>query len=930
MRVSNVLLGTGGESLVATEWSQWLADEWLHRGPPVCVVEGFAGVGKSTLARWLVQQTDLPAVIVEVVESGLALDNALIEAAIALDDLGFPEMAARDDGNALQGLAEVLRNPVLLVIDNFEHLLDAKTGLPSSELWQLIVKVSHQHSTSGRLLLLTSHALPEGPWQETIPVKTLASPGEDIAIEILGQLLADRHREDQVPLERRGDVVQWLGRNPRALQALVACLAEDTLEDLIDLEPDAWEMRDQLASQALVEQLELRFLSRTLDRLDASAQLLLEFLCVYRKPFARDAIDRVGPEFAQARTELMHMFILGLHNKKFSLNRIAQQLARARITTNQQRVKAAHRHAADHYSRHFFAKGGYDAFEKGADFVEARYHLLKLGRQREFEEIASSFRRSLLLLYGRATRLPQDLESRYELIPTLLAALGSEDQGYSRIRYLIARLLVDRNYPGDALLALRQVTAATQDLLEPGAWNLRQSLAWSLEGRVALRAATDQALSRLPTSTVTQICYKSAKLLAVDGLLEEALSDLEKYIVTCQSNSDVITLYQLSAAILYAQQREMEAYQKLLQYYKKYGSDNMMGKRLLEQAMCCLLTTQDTKALEDFIELISKAETQTNQAQVRLARLLLLYTRGQYADACEIERPQRPYVAFDVMIAFCYLCAGWPRDAFDMLRHIQSTTTATSWMIALIAYCNGLDSIACDVLERVTGHPIEAHELPKVILNTWAHPTDPFGVYPAFYFPKLPAELTGLDYDLFRRDVARLDVDALLVDIRFPRARSLATNVGAEHDAERSMVSDVEPGLKVTIAPSIVNVANAEGGDSMTGDRYEVGQAGAVGPGSSAHDMQFTQVWNRLSADTNLSALAAELATLRAAMRERATEPGEDLAVAEVSQAQLAASDGDGPRALSHLARAGQWALGIAGAIGTSVAAAAIKSALGL
>jgi hypothetical protein len=116
----------------------------------------------------------------------------------------------------------------------------------------------------------------------------------------------------------------------------------------------------------------------------------------------------------------------------------------------------------------------------------------------------------------------------------------------------------------------------------------------------------------------------------------------------------------------------------------------------------------------------------------------------------------------------------------------------------------------------------------------------------------------------------------------------------------------------------------------MVRDQYVTGQAGAVGPKSNAQNMTFNQIWSQKSSDIDLTQLATDLTALRAAMRERATEPDDDLALADVTRAQLAASRGDGPETLSHLERAGKWALGVATAIGAGVAAAAIKSALGL
>ncbi|MFZ5448148.1 MAG: hypothetical protein ACOZFS_05870 [Thermodesulfobacteriota bacterium] len=115
------------------------------------------------------------------------------------------------------------------------------------------------------------------------------------------------------------------------------------------------------------------------------------------------------------------------------------------------------------------------------------------------------------------------------------------------------------------------------------------------------------------------------------------------------------------------------------------------------------------------------------------------------------------------------------------------------------------------------------------------------------------------------------------------------------------------------------------------GDKYITsGQVGAVGPSSHAHDMSFTQVWNQTSKDIDLSTLAQELSILRQHLRAEAQTPEQDLAIGAVANAELAAKTGDGPKALEWLKKAGSWAFDAATRIGTDVAIAALKAALGI
>jgi len=111
-------------------------------------------------------------------------------------------------------------------------------------------------------------------------------------------------------------------------------------------------------------------------------------------------------------------------------------------------------------------------------------------------------------------------------------------------------------------------------------------------------------------------------------------------------------------------------------------------------------------------------------------------------------------------------------------------------------------------------------------------------------------------------------------------------------------------------------------------DQYNVGQAGAVGPGSHAHDMTFNQIWQKLGSEIPLAQLPSQLSALRHEMKKAATEPDQDIAVAEVAKAEIAAKAGDGPTVLKALKSAGNWALEIAKKIGVELAAKLIMAAI--
>ena len=116
-----------------------------------------------------------------------------------------------------------------------------------------------------------------------------------------------------------------------------------------------------------------------------------------------------------------------------------------------------------------------------------------------------------------------------------------------------------------------------------------------------------------------------------------------------------------------------------------------------------------------------------------------------------------------------------------------------------------------------------------------------------------------------------------------------------------------------------------------SGDTYNVGRAGIVGP--NANVVNFSQAWNEWKSESSgpdVALLATQLAALRQQLKIESKTPEEDAAIGAVAQAEVAAKSGDGSKVLEALAGAGKWALGVAEKIGVAIAAVAIRKALGL
>jgi uncharacterized protein YjbI with pentapeptide repeats len=118
-------------------------------------------------------------------------------------------------------------------------------------------------------------------------------------------------------------------------------------------------------------------------------------------------------------------------------------------------------------------------------------------------------------------------------------------------------------------------------------------------------------------------------------------------------------------------------------------------------------------------------------------------------------------------------------------------------------------------------------------------------------------------------------------------------------------------------------------GDQM-GDKYIVGQAGAVGPQSHTQNTTLNQIWNQIESSIDLTQLANDLSALYKIMKQEATSPEHEMAVNEVAKAEQAARAENGASAVGHLKSAGKWALDFATKIGARVAEEVIKNAMNI
>lgn len=894
----------------------WL-EEWLTNGPPVCVISGFSGVGKTMLARDLVDANKVPSVYIPLDGSGYGLDDVLFSMAGELENQGLPTMAVDSNNDLLASLALTSLEPQLIVMDDFDHLLDPRTGLPPIRFIRFIERLGTGPSTKIRLLIVMGRALPENVWEmPQVVTLTVTAPVEDEAKLFLDHLLQREGLEDELSQSERVAVVNWLGRNLGAIESLVVCLREDSIDQLVQLDQESqesWDMRDQVASPKLVKTLERRFLHRTLSRLDADGKLLAELLSVHRRQYTEEAIIRAGRDLTDwkaAKSELRSRYLLERRKNLYSLHPVVRQLCLETLKDSRRRSLRAHNLAADYYARHFQNVNNLDTLTKhGTSFVEAKYHLIRADRTRDFENLAGASRRLLLRVYGNTARIPSDKDQKLELLALLQGALSNDDKGFAKLRGLLAKLLLDRNAEGDDRVALRQLELASAQSRDPEIWRLRVWLTTRFSTARIAESVARQGFAVLAETNHGYLYAVVAHAYNDQGHLPEGLRFLDEGL-TKLSMSSRIYLSPALGQLLSKAGRASEAVTRLIDLYRSGAPTANYYWRPLEQAMFIAHSSRDVQALRRIAQTL--VDTNEKEAYRALCDMLILQQLDQYRQAAQRGSDKYPELpALAAQVAFCWLCCP---DVTRALSVVTSTSLpnnlASTWLQALAYYCAGRIELAVEMLERLEDRNLDSlveGEIAAMLVSIWDHIPTHTNKYPAFYFPMLPSSLTGLDVDLHKGSEYSALGGFSLTDLQFPKEVPF------------------QPASNIDVpASQIVNIYAEHIGDKVMSE-YKVNQAAAVGDYASASGVTFNQFFNQ-----NSNELVSQLRRVHHRMADIASSDDESQSALELEAAANALEAGTPEEAKSRLAKAGDWALGVATTIGASLVVEAIKVACGM
>ncbi|WP_255378668.1 ATP-binding protein [Mycobacterium sp. E3339] len=887
----------------------------MRSGPPVCVLSGFSGVGKTALAGELFETVQIPCVYVAAGAEGFSLDDLLLTIASELERIGLPSVARDQDDDLLTSLSRTARTDQLIIVDDFDYLLDERTGLPPAQFTRFLDSLTPDFTTKLRLLIIANRVMPEGIWEMDQVVTTAldslsSSEAENFLKELLGRESMLSHLSDS----EIKNVVRWLGGNPSAMKSLVQCLRFEPIEKIVELDPEGWELKNRVVSPRLVRSLEKKFLGRCLGHLDQDLRMLLEFLSVYRRSFRYDAISRLAADvidIEEATRQLISRYLLTRSQNWYAVNPVVRELCLPAVQNNNRRAEMAYNKAADHYSRHFRQVNHNQSLTShGMEFVEAKYHLWRAGQLDEFENIAATFRRQLLRAYGSNLKLPKAAAEREQLLFLLNGALqGYEDKGYANLRWLLARLLLERNQKDDDLLALRQLRISARESRHIEVWRPLVQLSARLEGARTAESVARQGFNKLAVRTHADL-YRAV----IEGYEDEDLMpDAVRLVDEGLTQLDVEGQIDLAATIgrlLTKAGQTNHAIAKLIEIYRAgVLSDAPLYWRPLEQAIFIAHGKRDVSQLKRIQDSLEQSEITSSVAALCEC---LIYQQGQRyrTAALAVDDFISKSQTVAAQAAFSWLCCSELDRAQDVIQSISLPNNRSGiWILGCTYYCLDRIELARECIESLDGKPFDGAdgEIPARLISIWDDVPSKLGPHPAFYFPILPGVFTGLDGDLHRtwggpsviagRDLHRL---------RLPKQVGRGQQEGP----------DSGPQQLVNVRVDTVSEYSKYRMNNVTG---------AVGDNSTA----FVQASNEFPL-SRLQDLVDELKRVRSEVDGRRGSFERDVALVELDGAITAAASGDAEATKSRLKKAGEWTLGVATTIGAGLAVAAIKASIGL
>lgn len=587
--------------------STWLRDTWIPKGPPVCFLEGFPGVGKSNLARHLSAVSTVPVVLVEIPDSNsVSADDLLFNLAQEWSLAGNSELAEvlAAGKDPLLTLARLFQSPVLIIMDEFQNAMTGEQAKLSGPLADIFQRLAKNTQAKGRILLLTNRLVERERWSEAYEKKSLEGLDEEDGIALLSQMLAAAEREEEVLPKDRVSVVRWLGGNPRALSLLVASLKYSPLEELVNINPDTWEYPELAVSPELIQNIERQLLERILNKLSGEFYDALCQLAVFRKPFKNKAIEVLFSDkatLAHFKGELINQFLMEQHSGWYTLHPIVREIGLKKLLDNPSGLKKAHAKAAQHYTRHFYAKDKTDQLSTlGGYFAEARYHLVQAGEPTQLGEISQHFLSHLSASFNFGKPIPHEKSVIEERIAVLASVL--ETPGPTGLEYHLSKLYKARGQAGDLDKAIMHIKRALGPNAGVAVWVFAGKLLNLNNQRIEAISLLRMGIKTIPVAkNFVELYLACAELMSLNNELEDAIKMLRECIETVPVENNV-SLFLAYAELLSQNNERQEAIRMLRERIRK----SPVEKNIVELYHFCAKLLQQDNQLDQAINILSE------------------------------------------------------------------------------------------------------------------------------------------------------------------------------------------------------------------------------------------------------------------------------------------------------------------------------------
>jgi tetratricopeptide (TPR) repeat protein len=423
-------------------------------------------------------------------------------------------------------------------------------GQVPKEVKKLLDNLS-THITLGKVIILTNQVIQRGNWCDQIVFKTFPGFLNSEAVECFDNLLKERNVSIDIEYSRKEDIVKALGKNPRAMNIFVQCLSWGTLEELIGELPEDWESKDRDFSEQLLFKLEETLIKKNLGRFEDKELKILENVSVLRKPFQKEAIEKMSitpQEALSFREKYSQYYFLEKNNDWFNLHPVLKEVCKLKLSTNNNLFKTAHRMAAEYYTRHFYSRELKNIGKLGGFFVEARYHLSMSESTEKLEEVFHNFEKFILSTITPSSPIPKDTQPLNERITLLTAYLGKG--GPKGLEFHLAKCLEIRGQKNDLEKALRHSGKALGQNTPVEAWLLNIRLNVVINGLQSGIEKAKKAIEITVSNDSRSLYQACAELMEKNGQIDEAIKLLKDGISKVSVSNNSFSLYIACAELM--------------------------------------------------------------------------------------------------------------------------------------------------------------------------------------------------------------------------------------------------------------------------------------------------------------------------------------------------------------------------------------------